>query len=59
MVKLVENKVKISENKRKWAVCLENGRKVSRTVGNGSGYGVELEYESKNMKNGSQMIKND
>ena len=54
---MVKNKVKISENERKWAVGLENGRKVSRTVGNGSRYEVELENEFKNMKNRLKMIK--
>ena len=48
--------IKITENSRKW---VKNERKVLRTVGNGSGYGVRLENEFKNMKNGSQMIKND
>ena len=42
----------MSENKRKWAVSLKNERKVTRTVGNGSGYGVELENGFENMKNG-------
>ena len=59
VLKLVKNGVKISKNEQKWAVSLENGWKVSRTVGNGSGYEVELENEFTNMKNGSQMIKND
>ena len=51
--------MKIVKYKQKWALTLENDRKVSRTVGNGSKYEVRLENEFKNMKNGSQMIKND
>ena len=58
-MKMVSNNSKISENEPKWAVSLKNERKVSKTVGNGSGYGVRLENEFKNMENGSQMIKND
>ena len=58
-IKMVSNNSKISKNEPKWAVSLKNERKVSRTVGNGSGYGVRLENKFKNMKNGSQMIKND
>lgn len=49
----------MSENKRKWAVSFKNGRKVMRTVGNGLGYGLELENKFKNMKNGSKVIKKD